>query len=108
MLFRSHLEGREKAEFIRRAGEAELQVIRRSYSVAPPNGESVKMVEKRVRAFIRDLLKFMKRNKVDVAISAHGNSMRPFRRYFEKLSIQEMMKLENPWDDFFQYRVNVE
>ena len=49
----------------------------------------------------------MKKEKINVAISAHGNSMRPFRRYFEKLSQEQMMHLENPWDDFFEYTVNV-
>ena len=49
----------------------------------------------------------MKKEQINVAISAHGNSMRPFRRYFEKLSIKEMMKLENPWDDYFEYEIKV-
>ncbi len=53
------------------------------------------------------LVKLMKKEKVNVAISAHGNSMRPFRRHFEKLSIKQMMKLENPWDDFFEYGIEV-
>ena len=101
-----HLEGKEKKEFIRRTGEAELKVVRRSYDVPPPKGESVKMVEKRVNLFIKDLLKKMKKEKVNVAISAHGNSMRPFRRYFEKLSVKQMMELENPWDDYFEYTVD--
>ena len=48
----------------------------------------------------------MKKEKVNVAISAHGNSMRPFRAYFEKLSREKMMKLENPWDDYFEYTVD--
>ena len=47
----------------------------------------------------------MKENRVNVAISAHGNSMRPFRRHFEKLTIKRMMKLENPWDDYFEYKI---
>jgi len=33
--------------------------------------------------------------------------MRPFRRYFEKLSIEKMMQLENPFDDYFEYDVNI-
>jgi 2,3-bisphosphoglycerate-dependent phosphoglycerate mutase len=102
-----HLEGREKEEFIRKVGEAELKILRRSYKVKPPGGESVKDVERRVKSFIRDLLKRMKKEKINVAISAHGNSMRPFRRYFEKLSIKEMMELENPWDDYFEYTIEV-
>ncbi len=102
-----HLHGKERERFVRKVGEAELKIIRRSYNVAPPKGESVKMVEKRVLSFIKELLKFMKREKVNVAISAHGNSMRPFRRYFEKLIIKQMMELENPWDDYFDYVVEI-
>jgi len=102
-----HLSGREKDEFIKKTGEAELQIIRRSYDVPPPKGESIKMVEKRVNSFIKDLLKKMKKEKVNVAISAHGNSMRPFRKYFEKFSIKQMMELENPWDNYFDFVVKV-
>jgi len=102
-----HLPAKEKEKLVKELGEPELQVIRRSYDVRPPGGESIKDVEKRVLSFIKDLLAYMKKNKVHVAISAHGNSMRPFRRYFEKLSVEEMMKLENPWDDYFEYTVEL-
>jgi 2,3-bisphosphoglycerate-dependent phosphoglycerate mutase len=103
-----HLEGKERAEFIKKHGEADLQVIRRSYDSRPPRGESIKMVEKRVKSFIKDLLRRMKKDRVSVAISASGNSMRPLRRYFEHLTIQKMMKLENPWDDYFEYSIEVQ
>ncbi|MFH0701320.1 MAG: histidine phosphatase family protein [Candidatus Woesearchaeota archaeon] len=102
-----HLHGKELKNFIEKHGETDLQIVRRSYSNVPPRGESVQMVEKRVNAFIKDLLKLMKNEKVNVAISAHGNSMRPFRKYFEHLTKEQMMKLENPWDDYFEYTVNV-
>lgn len=102
-----HLSGREKQKFIQKTGKAEFDIIHRSYDVPPPGGESVKHVEARVKPFIRDLLKMMKKEKVNVALSAHGNSMRPFRRYFEKLTIKQMMELENPWDDYFEYNVEV-
>lgn len=82
-------------------------IYHRSYDIPPPGGESIKDVEKRVKSFIKDLLKKMKKEKVNVAISAHGNSMRPFRKYFEKLSLKEMMELENPWDNYFEYTVEV-
>jgi len=87
--------------------DEELHRIRRSYDYPPPRGESIKMVEARVLPFVRDLLAYMRKHKVNVAISAHGNSMRPFRRYFEKLSIKQMMKLENPWDDYFEYKIRI-
>lgn len=81
------------------------ELFHRSYDIPPPGGESLKDVEKRVLAFIKDVLKKMKEEKVNVAISAHGNSMRPFRRYFEKLSVDEMLQLENPYDEYFEYTV---
>jgi len=100
-----NLHGKEREEFIEKVGEAELQIIRRSYNHPPPGGESVKTVEKRVLSFVSDLIKKVKKEKINVAISAHGNSMRPFRRYFEKFSIEEMMELENPFDDYFEYKI---
>ncbi len=107
MIERSYgrLQGQHHAAVIAKYGKKQFDVWHRAYDVPPPGGESVKMVEKRVRSFIKDLLKMMKQKKVNVAISAHGNSMRPFRRYFEKLTIKQMMKLENPWDDYFEYEV---
>ena len=47
----------------------------------------------------------IEKEKVNVIISAHGNSMRPFRRHFEDLTIDQMMKLENPHDKYFDYIV---
>ncbi len=80
-------------------------IYHRSYDVAPPGGESIKDVEKRVMPFIKDLIEFVKRNKVNVAISAHGNSLRPIRKYFEGLSNEEMCKIETVQDDYYEYYV---
>ncbi|MBW3017325.1 2,3-bisphosphoglycerate-dependent phosphoglycerate mutase [Candidatus Woesearchaeota archaeon] len=101
------LQGLHHFSIINKYGQKKFDLWHRSYDVPPPKGESIKMVEKRVLSFIKDLLKLMKKQKVSVAISAHGNSMRPFRRYFEKLTIKQMMKLENPWDDYFHYTIEV-
>jgi 2,3-bisphosphoglycerate-dependent phosphoglycerate mutase len=88
-------------------GQKQYDIWHRSYDVPPPKGESIKMVEKRVNRFIKDLIKMMKKDKVNVAISAHGNSMRPFRKYFEKLTISRMMKIEIPHDRYYHYTVDV-
>src|SRR3989344_7815572 len=96
-----------KHKFGEQVAKSIYDIYHRSYDIPPPGGESVKDVEKRVQSFIKDLLKKMKKEKVNVAISAHGNSMRPFRRYFENLSIPKMMSLENPWDDYFEYKIRV-
>jgi len=101
------LQGRSHVAFIREQGRNLFDKYHRSYDFPPPKGESIKMVQKRVEPFIRELLAFIKKYQVNVAISAHGNSMRPFRRHFEKLSIKKMTKVENPYDDYFEYTVNV-
>lgn len=105
MIERSYgsLEGKYHKTIIKKFGKKQFDVWHRSYDIAPPKGESIKMVEKRVYSFIKDLLKFIRKNRVNVVISAHGNSMRPFRRYFEKVSVKEMMKWEIAYDRYFRY-----
>ena len=107
MIERSYgkLQGKYHKAAIAKYGKEMFDKWHRAYDFPPPGGESAKMVEKRVLSFIKELLAFMKREKVNVAISAHGNSMRPFRRYFEHLTIEQMGKLENPWDNYFGYVV---
>jgi 2,3-bisphosphoglycerate-dependent phosphoglycerate mutase len=101
------LQGRSHKAFVGEYGEALFNKYHRAYNFPPPKGESVKMVEARVKSFIKDLLAFIKKYKVNVAISAHGNSMRPFRRYFEKASAKSMMKWEMPYNNYFVYSVDV-
>ena len=101
------LQGKYHKTVIADVGKKQFDIWHRSYNIPPPKGESIKMVQKRVESFIKDLLKKMKKEKINVAISAHGNSMRPFRKYFQKLTIKQMMKLENPWDDYFEFVVDV-
>jgi len=101
------LQGHSHEVFIKKFGQKLFDKYHRDYNFPPPDGESVKMVEGRVKSFIKDLLSFIRKYKVNVAISAHGNSMRPFRRYFEKVSVKQMMKWEMPYDDYFEYDVKV-
>jgi len=100
-----YLEKKYHKTIIKKYGKRQFDIWHRSYDVPPPGGESIKMIEKRVLSFIKDLVILMEREKVNVVISAHGNSMRPFRRYFENLTIKQMMALENPYDKYFDYIV---
>ena len=70
----------------------------RGYNTAPPDGESLKMVEKRVQSFIDELVNWIGQNPGNVAISCHNNSIRPFRRLFEKLDLTQMCTIETPQD----------
>ena len=88
-------------------GEKEYKAIHRGYNVAAPNGESFADVEKRVADFIKYLKKFMKKNKCNVAISAHGNSIRLFRKIMEKSSRNESIQWFIPYDKVFTYTLEV-
>lgn len=76
----------------------------RSYDTAPPNGESIKDVEVRVFSFLSELIPTLKPDDV-VFISAHGNSIRPMRRYFEGLSNQEMSTFEHQPGKIYSYEI---
>lgn len=65
------------------------------------------MIEKRVSSFIKDLKKYIAKNKANVAISSHGNSIRIFRKLWEKKSEKEAVKWFIPYDKVFVYKVKV-
>jgi 2,3-bisphosphoglycerate-dependent phosphoglycerate mutase len=77
----------------------------RGFYDRPPKGESFADVEKRVRDFIKDLKNFMKKNNVNVAISAHGNSIRLFRKIMENASVKETVGWFIPYDKIFEYSI---
>jgi 2,3-bisphosphoglycerate-dependent phosphoglycerate mutase len=99
------LERKYHKTVIKKYGKEQFDIWHRSYDVSPPGGESLKMVEKRVLSFINELLDLIEKEKTNVAISAHNNSMRPFRKYFENLTLKQMMALENPYNTYFDYTV---
>ncbi|MCK5149650.1 histidine phosphatase family protein [Candidatus Pacearchaeota archaeon] len=88
-------------------GEEEYEAIHRGYDVAAPNGESFADVEKRVKKFIVYLKNFMKKHKVNVAISAHGNSIRLFRKIMENVSREDAIKWFIPYDKVFEYDLKI-
>jgi len=101
------LEGHSHASVIKKHGQEQFDKWHRGFNCRPPGGESFSDVEKRVRKFIVWLKKFMKKENVSVAISAHGNSIRLFRRVWEGLSVKETEKLSVPYDKVFVYVVEV-
>ena len=86
-------------------GKEEYKAIHRGYKVAAPGGESFRDVEKRVKRFIKWLKKYMRKNKVNVAISAHGNSIRLFRKIMERAPKKSVVSWFIPYDKVFEYTV---
>jgi 2,3-bisphosphoglycerate-dependent phosphoglycerate mutase len=81
--------------------------VHRGYDFPPPEGESLRMVEKRTDSFVVQLQSWLKENPSNIAISCHGNSLRPIRRIFEHLSLKQMLQLENPQDKAMNYALNI-
>jgi 2,3-bisphosphoglycerate-dependent phosphoglycerate mutase len=81
--------------------------VHRGYNFPPPEGESLKMVEKRTLPFLVQLATWLGQNRGNVAISCHGNSLRPIRRTFEHLSLRQMLQIENPQDHAMAYTLHV-
>ena len=100
-----NLEPKQRDKVEEFLGKVEYKAIHRGYKVAAPGGESFKDVEKRVKSFIRDLKKFMRKNKVNIAISAHGNSIRLFRKIMERAPKKSVVKWSIPYDKVFEYRI---
>jgi broad specificity phosphatase PhoE len=104
------LEGKTHKSIIEKFGKKQFDKWHRGFNTKPGlpgkrKGESYADVEKRVKKFIKDLKKFMKKNKVNVAISAHGNSIRLFRKIWEKASVKETTSWFIPYDRVFTYNV---
>jgi 2,3-bisphosphoglycerate-dependent phosphoglycerate mutase len=81
--------------------------VHRGYDLPPPDGESLKMVENRTLPFIVQLKQWLRRNPGNVAVSCHGNSLRPIRRVFEHLSLTQMLQIENPQDRAMSYALHI-
>jgi 2,3-bisphosphoglycerate-dependent phosphoglycerate mutase len=81
--------------------------IHRGYDFPPPEGESLKMVENRTLPFLVQLEEWLRQNPGNVAVSCHGNSLRPIRRVFEHLSLRQMLQIENPQDRAMAYVLHV-
>jgi 2,3-bisphosphoglycerate-dependent phosphoglycerate mutase len=81
--------------------------VHRGYDFPPPEGESLKMVEQRTLPFLAQLEAWLRQNRGNVAISCHGNSLRPIRRVFEHLSLRQMLQIENPQDRAMAYALHV-
>lgn len=89
------LAGKSKVETIK-SNPLMGVLYRRSFECPPPNGESLLMVYYRVLPFLKELKYVLKKEKASAVISCSGNSMRAIRTYFEDLTPEQTVKLENP------------
>ena len=87
------LQGLNKEETAKKFGAEQVRIWRRSYDVAPPNGESLKDTAARTLPYFeRHILKDLKAGK-NVLVSAHGNSLRSIVMKLDKMTREEVLNL---------------
>lgn len=90
------LQGKNKDQMRKEVGEEQVHIWRRSYDVAPPNGESLKdTCERTIPYFEAKILPEIKAGK-NVIVSAHGNSLRSVLMNLEDLAPDEIIKVNIP------------
>jgi len=99
------LQGQDKDEAKERFGKEQVHIWRRSYDVAPPNGESLKDVFARAVPFFESTIKPLVLEGKNVIVSAHGNSLRAIIKYIENISDKDVPNLELPTGKPIVYKV---
>ncbi|NPA51477.1 MAG: 2,3-bisphosphoglycerate-dependent phosphoglycerate mutase [Aquificae bacterium] len=90
------LQGMNKDEARKKWGAEIVKLWRRSYDIPPPQGESLKDTAQRTIPFLEKAILGDIRLGNDVLVVAHGNSNRSIVMYLEKLSPEEIIKVELP------------
>jgi 2,3-bisphosphoglycerate-dependent phosphoglycerate mutase len=90
------LQGLNKDETREKFGADQVKLWRRSYNIAPPNGESLKDTAARVMPYWESHISPDLKAGKNILISAHGNSLRALVMHLEKLSEQEIVETEIP------------
>ena len=97
------LQGLNKAETAEKHGAEQVHVWRRSFDVAPPEGESLEMTaERTIPYFIEEIVTDLVDDK-NVLVSAHGNSLRSIVMHIEGISPEDIVSLEIPTGEPIHY-----
>ncbi|MHB1279567.1 MAG: 2,3-bisphosphoglycerate-dependent phosphoglycerate mutase [Bacteroidia bacterium] len=88
------LQGLNKAETAEKFGAEQVHTWRRSYDIAPPNGESLKDTAARVLPYYTAEIEPKLKAGKNILIAAHGNSLRALIMHIEKLTPEQILQRE--------------
>ena len=88
------LQGLNKAETAEKHGAEQVQIWRRSFDVAPPEGESLEMTAKRTIPYFEEEIIPDLESGVSVLVSAHGNSLRSIVMHIEGIPPKDIVSFE--------------
>jgi 2,3-bisphosphoglycerate-dependent phosphoglycerate mutase len=87
------LQGLNKADTAKKFGDEQVHIWRRSYDIAPPNGESLKDTAARTLPYFdQHVVPELKAGK-NILISAHGNSLRSIVMQLDEMTKEQVLKL---------------
>ncbi len=97
------LTGLNKDEIKVQYGVEQIQLWRRSWNVAPPEGESLKDVCARAIPFYQNFIEPQLKAGKNVLIVASHNSLRALIKYIENISNDDIINLEIPFGGMVVY-----
>ncbi|MDW7695711.1 2,3-bisphosphoglycerate-dependent phosphoglycerate mutase [Flammeovirgaceae bacterium SG7u.111] len=90
------LEGQKKEDLVEKFGASKVRCWQKSYSATPPNGESLLDISNRIIDFYeKEVIPLLKQKK-NVLLVAHGNSLRALMMYLESLTPESTKNLNLP------------
>ena len=98
------LAGLNKDEARVKWGEEQVHIWRRSYDIPPPGGESLKNTAERVLPYFNSEILPKIKESQNILGAAHGNSLRALVMELEKISSDEIVKLEIATGDPLTYK----
>ncbi|MFH1575785.1 MAG: 2,3-diphosphoglycerate-dependent phosphoglycerate mutase [Candidatus Nealsonbacteria bacterium] len=100
------LQGLNKEDAKKQFGEKQVHLWRRSWDVAPPEGESLKDVYQRTIPFFKKYIEADLEIDKNILVVASHNSLRAIVKYVEKISEKDIINLEIPYAGLLKYQFN--
>ncbi len=88
------LQGLDKTETAKKFGDEQIKIWRRSFDIAPPNGESLKDTAARVIPYFEQEIEPKLKAGKNIVIAAHGNSLRALIMHLEKMTPSQILEFE--------------
>jgi 2,3-bisphosphoglycerate-dependent phosphoglycerate mutase len=98
--------GKNKWDMQKLVGEETWEKIRRNWDYPVPNGETLKMVYARTIPFFETRILPLIARGENVLVVAHGNSCRALMKYIEKISDEDIAKIEMPFGGILIYQLD--
>ena len=106
--FYGDIQGLNKKETASCYGEALVHQWRRSYTVAPPGGESLKDAAVRILSFFERRILEDIRSNMNVLVVVHGNTIRAIMKKLDSLTDEEIMDLNIATGEVVVYEFDAE